>query len=106
MQNSVFVLDTNKQPLSPCRPSIARKLLRDGKAAVWKMYPFTVILKRTVEPENLLPVTLKVDPGSKTTGMALVQEDKVVFAAELTHRGAAIKDAADQGRTQSRRAIR
>ena len=101
MQNSVFVLDTNKQPLSPCRPSVARKLLRDGKAAVWKMYPFTVILKRAVEPINVPPVTFKVDPGSKTTGMALVQDGKVVFAAELTHRGAAIKDA-----LASRRAIR
>ena len=29
-------------------------------------------------------VTLKVDPGSKTTGIALVQGDKVIFAAELT----------------------
>jgi len=101
MQNSVFVLDTNKQPLSPCRPSIARKLLRDGKAAVWKMYPFTIILKRAIEPENMPPVTLKVDPGSKTTGLALVQGDKVIFAAELTHRGQTIKDALEK-----RRAIR
>lgn len=44
---------------------------------------------------------LKVDPGSKTTGIALVQQAKVVFAAELTHRGTAIKEA-----MASRRAIR
>src|SRR5438045_2093352 len=98
MQNSVFVIDANKQPLSPCRPSVARKLLRDGKAAVWKLYSFTIILKRAVEAVSVPPITLKVDPGSKTTGMALVQqnasgEQKVIFAAELTHRGAAIKDA-------------
>lgn len=102
MQNSVFVLDTNKQPLSPCRPSVARKLLRDGKAAVYRGFPFTIILKRAVElTEPVPPLTVKVDPGSKTTGIALIQGDKVVFAAELTHRGQQIKDA-----LASRRAIR
>jgi len=102
MQNSVFVLDTNKQPLSPCQPSVARKLLRDGKAAVYRRFPFTLILKRAVEvAESVQPVTVKVDPGSKTTGIALVQSGKVIFAAELTHRGQAIRDA-----LESRRAIR
>ncbi len=102
MQNSVFVLDTNKQPLSPCRPSVARKLLRDGKAAVYRRFPFTLILKRAVElAEPVQPITVKVDPGSKTTGIALVQSGKVIFAAELEHRGQAIRDA-----LESRRAIR
>lgn len=102
MQNSVFVLDTNRVPLSPCRPSVARKLLRDGKAAVFRRFPFAIILKRSVElAEPVPPVALKVDPGSKTTGIALVQDDKVVFAAELEHRGQAIKDALEK-----RRAIR
>ena len=100
MQNFVFVLDTNKQPLSPCHQAVARKLLRNGKAAVWKTYPFTIILNRAVESDPE-PVALKVDPGSKTTGLALVQDGKIIFAAELTHRGAAIKDA-----LQSRKAIR
>jgi 5-methylcytosine-specific restriction endonuclease McrA len=102
MQNSVFVLDTNHQPLSPCRPSVARKLLRDGKAAVWRRYPFTLILKRAVvcaAPPP--PVTVKIDPGSQTTGIALVQDGKVVFAAELTHRGQTIRSALDK-----RRAVR
>ncbi|XWK86046.1 MAG: RNA-guided endonuclease IscB [Phormidium sp.] len=47
------------------------------------------------------PIAVKIDPGSKTTGIALVQENKVVFGAELTHRGLAIKASLD-----SRRAIR
>jgi RRXRR protein len=35
---------------------------------------------------------LELDPGSKTTGLALVHDrsGEVVFAAELTHRGQAI----------------
>ena len=102
MQNFVFVLDANKQPLSPCHPSVARKLLQNGKAAVYRRFPFTLILKRAIEvSEPVPPVTVKVDPGSKTTGIALVQSGKVVFSAELTHRGQAIKDA-----LESRRAIR
>jgi 5-methylcytosine-specific restriction endonuclease McrA len=47
------------------------------------------------------PVQLKLDPGSKTTGMVLVQDDKVVWAAELEHRGQAIRDGLGK-----RRAIR
>ena len=102
MQNFVFILDANKQPLSPCHPSVARKLLQNGKAAVYRRFPFTLILKRAVElAEPVQPVTVKVDPGSKTTGIALVQSGKVIFAAELSHRGQAIKDA-----LESRRAIR
>ena len=103
MQNYVFVLDTNKVPQNPVRPAEARLLLREGKAAVYRRYPFTIILKEVVTVESE-PVALKVDPGSKTTGIALVQAagtSHVIFAAELTHRGAAIKDA-----LESRRAIR
>ena len=99
-QNYVFVLDTNKKPLSPCRPITARKLLQAKKAAVFRLFPFTIILKKAVD-ETPKPIALKIDPGSKVTGIALVQEGKVVFGAELTHRGLAIKASLD-----SRRAIR
>ena len=64
------------------------------------MFPFTIILKKEVLDE-VEPIALKLDPGSKTTGIALVQEDKVTWGAELTHRGQAIKASLD-----SRRAIR
>jgi len=90
MSNLVFVLDTQKRPLNPIRPGLARKLLSNGKAAVFKRYPFTLILKvEVIAPQK--PITLKLDPGSKTTGIALVQEEDVIFGAELTHRGQAIK---------------
>ena len=100
MSNTIFVLDTNKKTLTPCRPSMARKLLTAGKAAVFRRYPFTIILKKAVEatPE---PLTLKLDPGSKTTGIALLQGSQVIFGALLTHRGQAIKL-----RLESRRSLR
>ena len=49
----VFVVDTNKTPLAPCHPARARELLTKGKAAVYRRYPFTLILKRVVEVSQL-----------------------------------------------------
>lgn len=88
-QNYVFVIDTNKKPLTPCRPITARKLLSAGKAAVFRRFPFVIILKKEVNqtPKSLV---LKLDPGSQTTGIALLLDDRVIWAAELTHRGQAI----------------
>ena len=100
MSNFVFVLDTQKRPLNPIRPGLARKLLSNGKAAVFKRYPFTLILK--VEVTALQKgIILKVDPGSKTTGIALVQGEDVIFGTELTHRGQTIKTS-----LESRRSLR
>lgn len=101
MSNHVFVLDTQKRRLSPCLPSVASRLLKAGKAAVFRQYPFTIILKKEVHatPPAL---TLKLDPGSKVTGIALLQGDAVVWAAELTHRGQAIKLKLDSRRASRR----
>ena len=101
--SNVFVIDQNQRPLDPVHPGRARLLLSQGKAAVFKRFPFTLILKTTVEEPKVQPLRLKIDPGSKTTGLALVNEatGEVVFAAELAHRGQTIKAALDQ-----RRAVR
>ncbi|WP_293127973.1 RNA-guided endonuclease IscB [Microcoleus sp. bin38.metabat.b11b12b14.051] len=90
MSNFIFVLDTNRKPLTPCKPSMARKLLVAGKAAVFRRFPYTIILKKAVTA-SIESISLKLDPGSKTTGIALLQGEKVIFGAELTHRGQAIK---------------
>jgi RRXRR protein len=92
MSNFVFVLDTHRKPLTPCTPGMARSLLKAGKASVFRMYPFTIILHKEVEttPKSL---TLKLDPGSKITGIALLKDSLLIWAAALTHRGAVIKDA-------------
>lgn len=91
----VFVLDQNRQPLDPCHPARARHLLRTGRAAIKRRFPFTIILSdRTVEESETHPHRLKIDPGSKTSGIAVVNEStgRVIFAAELTHRGQQIRD--------------
>ena len=90
MSNLVFVLDTEKRPLLPVHPGKARRLLNAGKAAVFRREPFTIILKVvvTATPES---ISLKIDPGSQTTGIAFVQGKKVVVGAALTHRRQSIK---------------
>ncbi|HZU02336.1 MAG TPA: RNA-guided endonuclease IscB [Ktedonobacteraceae bacterium] len=102
--SEVFVLDTNKQVLNPVHPGQARLLLKQGKAAVYRRYPFSIILKRTVEQPALSPLHLKLDPGSKTTGIALVNDEsgQVVWAAELSHRGEQIKRDLDKRRAARR----
>ncbi len=89
----------------PTTPARARRLLAAGRAAVYRRAPFTIILKYRVDPTPQ-PVELKLDPGSKTTGMALVgdfpmQGRIVLWAANLNHRGDAIRK-----RLADRRAIR
>ena len=66
MSNFVFVLDTNKQPLDPVNPGQARRLLTQNKAAVYKRYPFTIILKYVCDQPQTKPYEIKIDPGSKT----------------------------------------
>lgn len=99
---NVFVLDTNKRPMTPCSPARARQLMRQGDAAVYRRHPFTLILKEA-RPDAIVKVlTIKIDPGAKTTGFALTDAaHRVLFAAELTHRGRAIKESLD-----ARRALR
>ncbi|HAA29819.1 MAG TPA: HNH endonuclease [Cyanobacteria bacterium UBA8553] len=101
----VFVLDINKKPLNPTHPARARKLLKTGKAAVFKRYPFTMILKEEiVEPSNQ-ELRIKIDSGAKTTGIAILRNEVVLWAAELTHRGFQIREALTS-RRQLRRSRR
>ena len=101
--SKVFVLDTNRQPLNPAHPGWARKLLSAGKAAVFRHYPFTIILKEAIIQPELQTLRLKIDPGSRMTGLAIVNDatGEVVFAAELSHRAVTIAE-----RMRSRSAAR
>jgi len=95
--SKVFVLDTNKQQLNPIHPGRARVLLDSGKAAIFKRFPFTIILKVAIDDPIVAELRIKIDPGSKTTGIAIVNNStgEVVFAAELSHRGHKIKERLD-----------
>jgi 5-methylcytosine-specific restriction endonuclease McrA len=103
----VFVLDSDKRPLNLVHPGQARRLLTGGKAAVWRRYPFTIILKQALPDMPVDPLRLEVDPGSRTTGLALVNEasGQVVAAAEIAHQGQQIHDRL-VARRQARRSRR
>ena len=95
---AVFVLDQRGQPLMPCGEKRARLLLQRGRARVHRVAPFVIrMVDRTVADSELQPVRVKLDPGSKTTGIALVREAEdgstVLNLFELEHRGAALRDA-------------
>jgi len=104
----VFVLDRKGLPLMPCHPARARKLLRNGRARVHRLIPFTIrIVDRDVEDSQLQPVRLKLDPGSKVTGIAIVREDgadqHVLHLAELHHRGQVVRKKMQQRAMYRRR---
>ncbi|MGI6081875.1 MAG: RRXRR domain-containing protein [Limnochordia bacterium] len=61
--NKVLVLDTEKKPLAPTHPAKARQLLKNGKAAVYRRDPFTIILKRVVENPCIPPPDARTDPS-------------------------------------------
>ncbi len=97
------MVDAERRPLNPVHPGHARRLLKAGSAAVWRRYPFTLIRKRVVPHAVSRLLRLKIDPGSRATGMALVEDatGQVVWAAELTHRGRQVHE-----RLLARRAVR
>jgi 5-methylcytosine-specific restriction endonuclease McrA len=97
---AVFVVDQHHQPLMPCSEKRARHLLSRKRAVVHRLMPFTLRLKdRRRETAQVQAVALKLDPGSKTTGIALVRIEKTqqgelhhaVHLADLAHRGQQVR---------------
>ncbi|MGP8288590.1 RNA-guided endonuclease IscB [Halomonas sp. AOP7-C1-8] len=109
---AVFVRDKHKRPLMPCSEKRARLLLARGRAVVHKRYPFTIRLKDRVGGDTQ-PLRLGIDPGSKTTGLALMRETDstesdgpqrhVLCLFDLVHRGYQIKKSLEQRRGFRRR---
>ncbi|MGW1495506.1 RNA-guided endonuclease IscB [Streptomyces sp. NPDC002402] len=106
----VFVLAKDGQPLMPCHPARARELLAKGRAVVARQAPFTIRLKDRTQAESQLDgVQLRIDPGSKGTGIALTDTKKEtarggttvtvrrgLASLELQHRGEEIHKAMGQ----------
>ena len=88
----VFVLDKSKKPLNMISHAKARILLKNRLAVVHKIYPFTIRLRDNSCVGRDKTYTVKLDPGSRTTGVAIVDDkDSVVMLAEIEHRGNLIK---------------
>jgi 5-methylcytosine-specific restriction endonuclease McrA len=105
---AVFVLDRSGKPLMPCSEKRARLLLARGRARVHRFMPFAIrLVDRELHSSAAQPLRIKVDPGSKATGLALVRDTEQVDAStgeirrsavvlnlfELVHRGRQISEA-------------
>ena len=97
---NVYVRNKNGNPLMPCKPAKARKLLRDGKAKVVNRCPFTIQLLWDCE-ENVQEVTIGIDKGSNVTGFSCVRNGEILMSGEIHHR-TDIKDKMDARRANRR----
>ena len=94
----------------PCTEKRARLLLERGRARVHRVLPFVIrLIDRCAGSCDFQPLRLKLDPGSKTTGMALVRQFNggiaVLNLFDLMHRGRQISEALT-ARASMRRARR
>jgi len=90
----VFVLSLEGVPLMPCHPARARIMVREGLAKFTdRRIPTIRLTYRTTH--HTQRVSVKIDPGAITTGVALTAHgrrgEKVIHGANLVHRGGAIR---------------
>ena len=98
----VLVIDKRKRPCNTISAAYARILLFTKQAVIHKRFPFTIRLRNDNAVLKDRSYTVKLDPGSRTTGLAITDDkDSVVMLAEIEHRGHIIKKNLD-----SRRAVR
>src|SRR5215470_7227335 len=89
MMSRILIVDAERRPLMPTTPARARLMLKRGQAAILRRFPLVLILK-TARPDAVVDLLrVKLDPGSKTSGIAVVNDTtgEVVWAAEIAHRG-------------------
>ena len=103
----VYVINKYSEPLMPCKPQRARKLLKQNKAKVVKRTPFVIQLLHGSSgyKQN---ITLGVDAGSKVIGLSAITEKKELFSAEVNLRNdiVGLLSARKQYRKARRRRLR
>jgi len=77
----VYMVNCHGQPLMPCQPRKARLLLKEGKAKVVRMVPFTLQLLYGSSGYKQ-EVSLGIDAGAQLIGVSATTEQMVLFEAE------------------------
>ncbi|KJS47178.1 MAG: HNH endonuclease, partial [Peptococcaceae bacterium BRH_c23] len=77
-----YVLNQNGKPLMPCKSSKARRLLKQSKAKVVKLEPFTLQLLHGSSGYKQ-EITLGVDAGSKMIGLSATTENNELYSADI-----------------------
>ena len=78
----VYVINKHGEPLMPCKPSKARKLLKQKKAKIIKKEPFTIQLLYGASNYKQ-EVNLGVDCGSKMIGLSATTKTQELYSAEV-----------------------
>lgn len=102
----IIALDKNKRPLGFLTERRCRILMERKRAVLYRVFPTVVILMDmdVRKLRDLLSYRIKIDPGSKYTGIAIVRNDtnELVYAMQIEHRGDAVR-AGLQKRKMARR---
>ncbi|HEY6542432.1 MAG TPA: RNA-guided endonuclease IscB [Ktedonobacteraceae bacterium] len=81
----VYILNCRGEPLMPCSPRKARLLLKEGKAKVTKMVPFTIRLLYGSTGYKQ-EVAVGIDAGTQHIGVSATTKQRVLFEAEVLPR--------------------
>lgn len=76
----VYVLNKNNEPLMPCKPANAKKLLKAKKAKVISREPFTIQLL-FASSGYTQDISLGVDAGSRFVGLSATTPKKELFSS-------------------------
>ena len=82
VSSKVYVLNKRGEPLMPCSPRKAKKLLKENKANVIRRSPFTIQLKYPTG-EVKQDITLGIDSGAKKIGFSAVTTKKELISGEV-----------------------
>ena len=78
----VFVINKHGEPLMPCSPRTARKLLQDKKGQMISWQPFAIQLLYGSAGYKQ-PITFGVDVGAQHVGLAIMSETRVLAKGTL-----------------------
>ena len=90
------MLNHDYTPMLPVSKKCSEFLLTNGHAATYHHYPHVIVLKKQQvdnRPPDQYTIELKIDPGARHSGLALVIHDKTtnqytaLWGANLSHKG-------------------
>ena len=78
----VFIINKHGESLMPCKPSRARKLLKQNKAKIIDYKPFTIQLLYGASGYKQ-KVNIGIDLGAKYIGVAIQSNNKILAKGEI-----------------------
>ncbi|MCC0727947.1 HNH endonuclease, partial [Clostridioides sp. ZZV14-6045] len=79
----VYVISFEGKPLMPTNNAKARKLLKQKKATVKRVNPFTIQLLYKTDTEYIQSVTLGIDSGYLNIGFSAITDSKELIVGEV-----------------------